>query len=126
MKSKKILAAVMCLNLCLTAVACTNKEDSSTTESTTVAETTVTEADGSSQETTEEKNEIDYNVVKTFWKANIPDTLKENEEKAEESSDSSSNLFEALDSEGEVERSVKVEITNEDAMDYRKGLSQNA
>ncbi len=123
MKAKRILAAVMCLNLCLTAAACGNKEDnSSKKESSSAAETTVSEADESSQETSEAKSDTDYNVLKTFWKANIPDTLKENEEYASEGSDYSSNIFEALNSNEEVERSVKIEVTTEDSMDYRRGI----
>ncbi len=123
MKAKRILAAVMCLNLCLTAAACGNKEDnSSKKESSSAAETTVSETDESSQETSETKSDTDYNVVKTFWKANIPDTLKENEEYASEDSDYSSNIFEALNSNEEVERSVKIEVTTEDSLDYRRGI----
>lgn len=123
MKAKRILAAVMCLNLCLTAAACGNKEESSSKkESSSAAETTVSETDESSLETSETKSDTDYNVVKTFWKANIPDTLKENEEYAFEDSDYSSNIFEALNSNEEVERYVKIEVTTEDSLDYRKGI----
>ena len=123
MKAKRILAAVMCLNLCLTATACGNKKDnSSKKESSSAAETTVSETDESSEEASETKSDTDYNVVKTFWKADIPDTLKENEEYASEDSDYSSNIFEALNSSEEVERSVKIEVTKEDSMDYRRGI----
>ena len=124
MKAKRILAAVMCLNLCLTAAACGNKEESSSKKesSSSAAETTVSETDESSEEASETKNDTDYNVVKTFWKANIPDTLKENEEYASEDSDYSSNIFETLNSNEEVERSVKIEVTTEDSMDYRRGI----
>ncbi|MGN0631548.1 MAG: hypothetical protein ACI4JN_09500 [Ruminococcus sp.] len=124
MKAKKVLAAVMCLNLCLTAAACGNKEDSSSKkESSSAAETTAVKTDEeSAEETSEAESDTDYNVVKTFWKANIPDTLKEDEEYASENSDYSDNIFKALNSNNEVERSVEIEICNEDAMDYRKDI----
>ncbi|MDD6269770.1 MAG: hypothetical protein PUA84_06935 [Oscillospiraceae bacterium] len=130
MKAKRIVAALMCLNLCLTAAACGNKEDNSSKEgSSSAVETTVSEAEESTEETSETEgntdvieNDTDYNVVKTFWKSNIPDTLKENEEDASEGGDYSTNVFEALDRNEEVERSVKIEVTKEDSMDYRRGI----
>ena len=84
MKAKRIVAALMCLNLCLTAAACGNQEDNSSKEgSSSAVETTVSEAEESTEETSETEgntdvieNDTDYNVVKTFWKSNIPDTLK--------------------------------------------------
>ncbi|MGN0622073.1 MAG: hypothetical protein ACI4I9_09415, partial [Porcipelethomonas sp.] len=123
MKAKKVLAAVMCLNLCLTAAACGNKEEnSSKKESSSAAETTVSETDESVKETSEAKSDTDYNVVKTFWKANIPDTLKEDEEYASENSEYSDNIFKALNSNDEVERSVEIEICTEDTMAYRRDI----
>ncbi len=124
MKAKKVLAAVMCLNLCLTAAACGNKEESSSKKesSSSAAETTVSETDESSQETSEAKSDTDYNVVKTFWKANIPDTLKEDEEYASEDSEYSDNIFKVLNSNDEVERSVEIEICTEDTMAYRRDI----
>lgn len=121
MKAKRMLAAVICLNLCQTAAACGNKEDKSSKSesSSSAAETAVSETESSTDET---KSDTDYNVVKTFWKANIPDTLKENEEYAFEDSDYSSNIFEALNSNEEVERYVKIEVTTEDSLDYRRGI----
>ncbi|MCI7805294.1 MAG: hypothetical protein MR503_09520 [Oscillospiraceae bacterium] len=123
MKAKRILAAVMCLNLCLTAAACGNKEESSSKkESSSAAETTVSETDESSEETSETTNENADSVVKTFWKANIPDTLKEDEEYASEDSEYSDNIFKALNSNDEVERSVEIEICTEDTMAYRRDI----
>lgn len=118
MKAKKVLAAVICLNLCLTMAACGSKDNSSKKESSSSAKTTVAEKDESKEKTDEtkseaeeEKNDIDYNVEKTFWKANIPETLKENEDSASEGDDYSSNKFEALNSSEEVERSVKIQVS---------------
>lgn len=123
MKIKRVLTFAICLNLCLTAAACGDKEESSSKkESSSVAETTISEADESSEEPSESTNENDDIVVKTFWKANIPDTLKEDEESAYETSGYSENIFKALDSDDEVERSVEILIDTEDAMDYRKDI----
>lgn len=126
MKAKRIIAAVMSLNLCLTAVACGNKEDSSKKDVSSSAETTAAETEESKEESSddvsEDKSDIDYNVVKTLWKANVPDTLKEDEENSYESSGYTENIFKAVNSNGEEERAINIEITNEDAMEYRKNV----
>ena len=127
MKAKKIIIAIMCLNLCLTAIACGNKKDNSDKENTSYSseaaddETKNSEGE-SSEEISETKNDADYNVVKKYWKANIPDTLEEDTENAYESDSYTENTFKALNSDGEEERSIEIYVNSEDAMSYRKNI----
>lgn len=122
MKAKKVIIGIMCLSLCFTAMACDNKDDSSTSKSSAATEITSESEKDSSESESSNLNSDGTQKKCAFWTGSIPETLKEKEDSSSESENSSYHVFEALGDDGYAERSVAISIDKEDAIDFRQDL----
>ncbi|MGN1404483.1 MAG: hypothetical protein ACI4XB_09205 [Ruminococcus sp.] len=127
MKAKQLWIGIVCLCLCFTA-ACGSQGGSGTADSdtkkTTAAEESseAAETEASEKDTEESSETGTFNTETMYWKANIPDTLAEDEDYSSEDEGYTDHFFASYDSSDTVENGVEIIVTEEDSLSYRQDL----